>query len=80
MIIMQFEQINYYVIPWRNKGKESYTNWLFNTSSLICKEGPDVNNFKKSFANILNWVLSSELYSGDYFSQIFNQCFATFHK
>ena len=46
---MQYEQNNYQVIQWRNKGKESSCNWLSNTGFLICK------NFMKSFADILNY-------------------------
>ena len=56
IIMMQYEQSNYWVILWRNKGKESCSNWSFNTGFLICKEGSDdVNNFTKIFAHILNF-------------------------
>ena len=54
--MIQYKQSNYQVIPWRNKGKESCSNWLFNTGFFIFKEGPDdVSNFTKSFAHILNY-------------------------
>ena len=62
------------------KQRQRIMHWLFNASFLICKEGPGVNNFTKSFAHISNRVLSSELYSEDFFSQILNQYLATFYQ
>ena len=50
--MMQYEQINYYVVAWRNKGKEWCSNWLFNAGFVICKEEPDLKNFTKNFAHI----------------------------
>ena len=41
--------------------------WLFNAGFLIFKEGPDVNNFTKSFAHILNY----EFYRLYYIEKIF---------
>ena len=53
-------------------GKESCSNWLFNTGFLICKEGrDDVNNFTKTFALILNWVFSPVLHSEDFLVNYF---------
>ena len=53
IIMMQYEQSYYSVIPWGNKDKKSCSNW---SDFLICKEGPDdVNNFTKTFAHILNF-------------------------
>ena len=52
---------------------------MFNTGFLICKEGPDVKNFTKSFAHILNY----EFYRLYYIVKIFlvnYQCLATFHQ
>ena len=40
---------------------------MFNTGFPICKEGPDVNNFTKSFAHILNY----EFYRLYYIVKIF---------
>ena len=67
-IIMQYEQGKYLVIPWRSKGKEPCTDWLFNTGFLICKEGHDnANNYMKSFAHIWNF----EFYRLYYIVKIF---------
>ena len=34
IIMMQYEQSNFYVILWRSKGKEWCSNWSFNTGFL----------------------------------------------
>ena len=53
------------------KQRQRIILWFLNTGFVICKEGPDdVNNFTKSFAHILLWVLLSVLHCEDCFSQI----------
>ena len=35
---MQYEQSDYQVIPWRNKGKEPCSNLSFITNFRVCKD------------------------------------------
>ena len=57
-------------ITMAKKDKESCSNWSFNISFFIWKEGPDnINNFTESFPHIVKlWVLSFVLNSEDFSS------------